>query len=239
MRGSACTAAELENDHTVGATSDRALCRACEQETAGALADAPQLYVQLRNLTLDRFGAGPMGDRVTRSRSGSFGLNASPLHLTEALHWQMTGWADEVITTAERPAVDRASQPEGSQVDDACLLLSRYLSVWISLGETDFQVTRGNADPDDPKAEPTTDTVTMSMAGWQGCDWLINWRTSAERLLKLPLLVHYPPEPCPACDTRNALRRKDGEDKVWCSVCRKAWTLEMYETFVHAWLGAA
>lgn len=239
LRGPDCADPDYVDEHTVGSPSDRALCRACERETAAALAAAPGLYVDLRNKTLDRAGSATLGDKVTRSRSGSFGLNASPLHLTEGLHWHVTAWADQVIATAGRPAPDRVGQSEGQQVDDALLLLDRYLSVWVVHGPVEFQVTRGDADPNDPKTQPTADTVTVSQAGWQACGWLINWRASAERLLKMPLLVHYPPEPCPACDTRHALRRRDGEDRVWCSVCRKEWTLAMYETFVHAWIGAA
>lgn len=242
-RGARCEAPEkLElagQTYTVGSACDRALCTACEQATAGALTAAPALYAQLRAAARYRTGATAYATRVIRSRSGSFGLNATPLHLTENLHWHVTGWADQVILTADRPTVDRTAQPEPDQVADACALLARYLSVWIAHGPADFQVTRDQADPDDPKAQPTADTVTFTQAGWEACAWLIAWRDSAERLLRLPVLIHHPPEPCPQCDTAGALRRRDGEDRVWCSSCGKAWTLDKYEIFVHAWVGGA
>lgn len=244
QRGTRCEAAENIDvggqPATVGAACDRLLCAACEQATRSALNQAPVLWAELRNRAIDRGSAGTsMATRVVRSRSGSFGLNATPLHLADGLHWHVTTWADQVILTADRPAVDRTSQPEGAQVDDACLLLARYLSVWVAHEPVEFQVTRGNADPDDPKARPTDTTVTVEQAGWEACAWLIDWRAAAERLLHIPLLVHYPPEPCPACNTPRALKRVDGDDKVSCTVCRKAWTLQMYETFVHAWVGGA
>ena len=242
-RASACVAAERVDTPggliTVGAPADRPLCTGCEKATADALRAAPGLYVKLRNLTIDRGATSSMAQRVTSSRPGSFGLNATPLHLSEGLHWHVTTWADEVIATAERPAPDRASQTEGQQTDDALLLLGCYLSTWITHGPVEIQVTRSNADPDDPKAQPTDDTVTVAQEGWEACGWLIDWQHIAERVLKLPLLIHYPPEPCPACNEPNVLKRKDGDDKVSCTLCGKAWTLAMYETFVHAWIGAA
>jgi hypothetical protein len=240
-RAHQCEAAENVDHHgqavTVGALSDRPLCRACEQVTADALTAAPALYARLRQAALDR-GNTPPGQRVTRSRGGSFGLNLGPLDLAEQLHWHTTAWADQVLWTAGRPGTDRTSQPEHGQVTDACAILGRYLSVWIAHDPAEFQVTRTDADPDNPKATPTDHTVTASEAGWQACAWLVAWRHAAERTLRLPLLIHYPPEPCPACDTPRALKRKDGDDKVTCMVCGKSWTLDMYETFVHAWIGA-
>lgn len=236
LRGNQCEAPEVVDGQTVGGRADRALCRACEDATAAALTAAPRLHAQLRALSTDRGPRSALSDKVTRSRTGSFGLNATPLHLAEGLWWHLTGWADEVISTAGRPTVDRTSQPAHEQVVDACVLLARYLSVWVAHRPVEFQVTRSNADPDDPKAQPTGDTVTAVQAGWEGCAWLIAWRTSAERLLKLPVLVHHPPEPCPQCDQEGGLRREDGADKVWCVWCRKSWTLDTYQVFVHAWM---
>lgn len=243
QRGDRCVAPEREERDgqtwTVGAPADRALCTGCETATREALHAAPALYARLREAATDRGPAPAMGDRVTSSRPGSFGLNAGPLHLAESLHWHVTTWADEVINTAGRPTVDRASQPEPDQVVDACGLLARYLSVWVAHQPVEFAVTRWNSDPDDPKAQPTADEVTIVEAGWQACGWLADWRTTAERMLHIPLLVHYPPEPCPACNEPQVLKRKDGDDKVSCTNCGKAWTLAMYETFVRAWIGAA
>lgn len=239
-RGARCEAVETVeiNGQTadVGAPCDRPLCGLCENHVHAALHAAPRLYGRLREAALER-STTAQGQRVTSSRPGSFGLNGGPLFLAENLHWQVTAWADEVIATAGRPTVDRASQPERDQVADACALLARYLTVWAVHAPAEFQVTRDNADPDDPKALPTEDTVAVVQSGWEACAWLIDWRASAERLLHIPLLVHYPPEPCPQCDQPGTLRREDGDGKVRCVACRKAWTLEMYETFVHAWLG--
>jgi hypothetical protein len=244
LRGPDCeTPDTLEQDGsrvTVGAPSDRPLCRACETATREALRAAPGLWVGLRNQAIDRLGgSNAPGTRVRRSRPGSFGLNAGPLHLADSLLWQVTAWADEVIHTAGRPTVDRASQPEGGQVQDACLLLDRYLSVWTVHGPVEFALTRRGSDPDDPKAQPTDGEVTVVQAGWEACAWLVGWRGSAERSLKTPPLIHYPPEPCPACNQPGVLKRRDGDDKVSCTACGKAWTLRMYETFVHAWMKGA
>ena len=236
LRGPACRDPETVNGTTVGALADRPLCAACEARTATALAVAPALYFRLRARARTRGGMA-QGERVASSRPGSFGLNLGPLHATEELHWHLTAWADEVAATAGLPAVDRTSQPEGSQVDDAARFLRRYLSAWVAHAPVEFQLTRGNADPDDPKAQPSGETVCAVQAGWEACGWLIDWRSRAERMLHIPVLVHYPPEPCPSCDTERALRREDGSGKVECTVCGKAWTLEMYETFVHAWVG--
>lgn len=233
-RGARCHAADTDGS----APCDRPLCGLCEQATAQALAAAPRLYNDLRTKALER-GNQAQGQRVTSSRPGSFGLNLGPLDAAERLHWHVTAWADEVISTAGRPTVDRAAQPERDQVIDACLLLARYLSVWIAHQPAEFQLTRATADPDDPKLEPTDDTVTAVQAGWEACAWLIEWQASAERLLRTAPLTHYPPEPCPACNQTGGLKRKDGDDKVSCTWCRKSWTLRMYETFVHAWVGNA
>jgi hypothetical protein len=236
-RGRRCHAAELDpQDNVVGAPCDRLLCRTCETAVTNALNDAPHLYDDLREQARDR-GNQAQGQRVSSSRPGSFGLNLGPLDATERLHWHLTTWADEVISTANRPTVDRIAQPERDQVADACILLTRYLSVWVAHQPAEFQLTRNTADPEDPKIQPSDDTVTATQAGWEACDWLIEWQASAERMLKIPLLVHYPPEPCPACNQPGVLKRKDGDDKVSCIACKKSWTLAMYETFVHAWVG--
>jgi hypothetical protein len=233
-RGARCYAAEGD----AGAPCDRPLCNVCVDAVAETLNEAPYLYDDLRARARDR-GNQAQGQRVTSSRPGSFGLNLGPLDATERLHWHVTAWADEVISTAERPTVDRAAQPERDQVVDACILLNRYLSVWVAHHPVEFQLTRATADPDDPKLQPTNDTVTATQTGWEACGWLIDWRLSAERMLRTALLVHYPPEPCPACNQTGGLKRKDGDDKVSCAFCRKSWTLRMYETFVHAWVGGA
>lgn len=239
QRGIRCTAREEDPTGAwVGAPATRELCDTCEGAVVDALDTAPELYVALRNAALVRGGAAH-GETVKTSRPGSFGLNGHPLWLTDTVHWTLTAWADEVISTARRPTVDRSSQPEGGQVADACRLLRTYLPVWLAHAPVELAVTRGDADPDDPKADPTTDTVTVVQAGWEACSWLIDWQRAAERALGRRRLVHYPPEPCPSCNVPNVLRRRDGSDKVECTSCHRSWTLAMYETFVHAWIGAA
>lgn len=242
QRGRRCEAAEHANpgdtdSPMVGAPTDRPLCLACERALPGALRQAPLLWVELRNATLLRGSTANTGTKVDRTAGSPLGLNGPPLYLAEQLHWWITAWADVVIYTAGRPAPDRAGQAEGQQIDDACALLTRYLQAWISHRPVEFQTHRSNADPDDPKAQPTGDVVVTELAGWEGCAWLLDWRRTVETALGKKPLVHHPPEPCPACNVQGGLRRRDGDDKVSCSICRKEWTLKMYETFVHAWIG--
>lgn len=218
--------------------ASRHLCDDCENAAVDALAAAPNLYNELRAAALVRGGT-TQGEVVHTSRPGSFGLNGRPLFLSEQLHWVVCAWADEVINTARRPAVDRASQPEPAQVVDACLLLRTYMPVFLAHVMVEFSITRSDADPEDPKAQPTEHEVTLHQTGWEAAAWLIDWRYASEKALKKPPLFHYPPEPCPACDVPRSLKRRDGDDKVTCTNCGKAWTLDMYQTFVHAWIGAA
>lgn len=241
-RGDRCEAAERlkrydQRSQLVGAPTDQALCPACRRATPAALAAAPQLYVDLRNAAMVRTSS-TTSEYVSRSPGSPLGINGSPFAHAQQLHWWITAWADQVIWTAGRPSPDRAGQSEGQQVDDACVLLTRYLSAWLAHRPVEFQITRGDADPDDPKADPRDATVVTELAGWEGCAWLLDWRATAERILGRPPLIHHPPEPCPACNVAGVLRRRDGDDKVSCSNCRKEWTLDMYEVFVHAWVGS-
>lgn len=240
-RGTRCAGRQPSTDgqRWIPAHTDRPLCDWCENATIDALADAPALYVDLRNAALHRGGNTALTERVTTSPGRSFGLNAQPLWLSEQLHWVLCAWADAVIDTAGRPSPDRTGQSEGQQLDDACMLLRTYFPVWLAHQLVEFQVTRENRDPDDPKAEPTDDTVTVVQAGWEACAWLLNWHEHAETVLKKRPLTHHIPEPCPACNVPRVLKRRDGADKVECTNCGKKWTLAMYETFVHAWIGAA
>lgn len=242
-RGDHCEAAARlkpgdKDSPMVGAPTDQPLCLACQRAIPDALAAVPQLYVDLSNATLLRSSSTSANGPVTKSPGSPLGINGAPFALTQQLHWWITAWADVVVWTAGRPSPDRAGQSAGQQIDDACALLTRYQSAWLAHRPVEFQLTRSDADPDDPKADPRSDTVVREMAGWEGCAWLLDWRTRAERVLGRPRLIHHPPEPCPACNVAGVLRRRDGDDKVSCSNCRKEWTLDMYEVFVHAWIGS-
>ncbi|MCZ2837153.1 hypothetical protein [Modestobacter sp. VKM Ac-2985] len=222
-RGAQCLAAERVDTGRVGAPSSRPLCDPCTDAVRQALGDAPELYVRLR-LGLGDAGSTAPSEQVTKSKGSPLPLNASKLDLTDQLHWLATTWADEVIHTAGRPGPDRTSQPEGAQIADSCQLLLRYLTVWTVHAPVDLNVTR-------------TESITQS--GWEAADVLLTWKRAARRNLGLTELTHRPPEPCPACDVPGVLERRDGDDKVRCSNCGKSWTLETYELFVHAWIGAA
>lgn len=222
-RADRCADPEKVADELVGAATDGGpLCSADRARVNAALVEAPELYVRLRLGITTSAGTGS-SERVTRSKGQPLPLNAGALDLTEQLHWLSTTWADEVITAAARPTVDRASQPEAQQVDDACLLLRTYLPLWIRHQPVELNVTR---------------TQTIEQAGWTAAGLLLDWKTKARRALGLSTLVHRPPEPCPACNVEGVLERRDGAGKVSCTNCGKAWTLEMYETFVHAWVGS-
>jgi hypothetical protein len=222
-RGSSCLAEEEVDGEIRGARTDTLLCRRCTEAVGSALRDAPKLYVQLRQrIRVQGTAAG--GEQVTRSKGQPLPLNASALDLTDQVHWLAATWADVVITAAGRPRPDRTSQPEAQQIDDACYLLDTYLDVWLDHPAVVLQV--------------TTDTQ-QEQAGWEAAGLLLDWKRSARRNLGIATLVHRPPEPCPACNVPGVLERRDGDDKVRCTNCHKAWTLAMYETFVHAWMGAA
>lgn len=241
IRDSSCAGRAPTDDGTawLAAETDRPLCDWCQDALVDALDATPELWFRLRNKALDRQGSVIQSEHVKRSRAHSFGLNEHPLFLADNLHWIVTAWADEVINTAGRPNVDRAHQPEGGQVQDACILLRTYLPVWLAHGPVEFAITRDNRDPDDPKAQPTTDEITVEQTGVEACVWLLDWHRAATKAIGHDNLTHYPPEPCPACNVPRVLRRRDGADKVECTNCGKKWTLVMYETFVRAWIGAA
>lgn len=228
-RRNRCLAAELdEHDAVVGAVSARPLCDPCTQATASALRDAPELYVRLRLALRHPSQSTGGGEKVTKSKGSPLPLNASALDLTEQLHWLVTTWADEVIHTAGRPAPDRTSQPEAQQIADACALLITYLQVWVVHQPTELATHRIGRQ-----------WITIEQAGWQAAATLIDWKRAARRNLGLARLTHRPPEPCPRCNVPGVLERRDGDDKVRCTNCLKEWTLAMYQTFVHAWVGAA
>jgi hypothetical protein len=242
-RGDRCTAAEpLRPDQPdspmIGAPTARPICPACETAVRHALGDAPGIWGELAGAALER-GSAPPGRKRGKLIGSPLGFTLAPYHLAEQLHWWITAWADVVIYTASRPSPDRARQQPGAQVADACALLRAYLSVWVAHQPVEFQVARSNADPEDRRAEPSGETVVVALAGWQGCAWLLDWQHATENVLGKPPLIHYPPEPCPNCDQAGGLRRRDGTDKVKCVNCGKAWTMDRFEIFVHAWVGGA
>lgn len=242
IRGERCEAAEPADPKDpkstkVGAPADKPLCQTCEFELPDLLEEAPNTYRELLLASLVH-GSGEPGPK--RKITGSpLGFTGAPYHLAEQLHWWVTAWADVVIYTAGRPAPDRERQPVVQQVDDACALLHTYLSAWLAHQPVEFWVTRGDADPEDPKQEPSDAAVFVEQSGVEACAWLLDWRQQTERVLGKRPLIHYPPEPCPACDQAGSLRRRDGTDKVRCVNCRKSWTMEHFEIFVHAWIGGA
>lgn len=245
-RGERCVAAEpldpaQPKSPMVGAPlTARAICPACEREVDAVLRAAPRIHRELDAASLEPAPTTPQdGHRRGKLIGSPLGITLAPYDLAEQLHWWITAWADVVIYTAGRPAVDRARQPAADQITDACALLRRYLSVWISHQPVEFQVARADADPDNRRREPTDDTVTVELAGWEGCARLIDWRDATDRVLGELPTVHYPPEPCPRCDQTRALRRRDGDDKVWCVNCGGSWTMDRFETHAHSWIGGA
>lgn len=230
--GTACPLAN-RRDLQLGPTpaTAPALCWRCRTDIDGALVDAPGLYLQLRHGYGDQPTAGS-GDKVTRSKGSPMPLSGSRLHLTDRLHRLLTTWADIVITDTGRPTVDRTAQPEPDQIVDAARLLTIYRDDWLATPETDL---RQHLVP-----TPTGSTwTTTRQAGWEAATELLRWKRAVRRNLGLSNLTHRPPEPCPSCDVPGVLERRDGSDHVHCTNCDKSWTLDRYEMFVHAWIGAA
>lgn len=222
LRGPHCADPHTTPTGKAGAPTSRPLCDACTDQTRQALEETPTLYYQLRKAARTPRLSQALTERVTTSATHPMLIDGAAIDLTDHAHWLLTHWADKVLRTASRPRPNRRHQPEDGQLYDACHILGRYLTAWTVHG---------------PALIPTDGGHRMTQSGWEACHALITWRAHARRHLKLEELIHRPPEPCPNCNTPRALERRDGADKVTCRICHKSWTLAMYETFVHAWLG--
>lgn len=215
-RADKCYAAErTDDDRLVGAPSNRPLCEVCEQSVAYALEDAPHLYVQLRNATLNRATGERTADLVHISRGSPLPLNGRALDLGEQLHWLLTTWEDEVRSIARLSYSEREGKREGRQITDAASLLAAHLTAWIAAPLTEFRLTR--------KADNGSFSYHLfEQSGVDAACALLTWRNTARNLPGLdtdaPKALRKYEQPCPACGVR-AVTHRAGDDLMHCQSC--------------------
>lgn len=207
-RGPRCYTAERVDDQLLGGPASRPLCEVCEQAARRVLDQTPELYVRLRQKTLDRDVAGP-GEYVTRSASGSQVLgNATARDLAEQAHWLLTTWEDEVRSIASLNYPDRTRKSHGRQVQDAAILLSRHFTAWLSAPTVEFATSRW--------------TPTVDQSGVEAIGQLLDWRATVRRLPGLdvdgPRAIRRYPQPCGRCSV-SAITHRAGDDLMVCQSC--------------------
>lgn len=203
-RGPACAGWQLEqqpdgSQTRVGALCDRPLCEMCESRAAAVLADAPELYRQLRGHTLIRAQAAA-SEQVSVSRGSPMPVNAAALHLGEQLRTLLEDGEDTVRFVARLTTATRVGKREGRRVQDAAHFLGLRLSAWI-----------------------TADVPAVC----QLLDWRASVRRLPGVDPAGPVAVRRYDEPCMYCEV-HAVTHRAGDDQVRCEACGHSWDRELY-----------
>lgn len=231
-RGDRCAArTRCDQKEWHAAPTDRPLCDTCERATAAVLADVPYLYLDLENAlppgSVPPTAGGPGRGKITGS---PLGINPGAAHLQEQARQLLTAWEDAIRTTAGYSTIDRRAARPGRETQRAAAFLARHLTAWVVHRPITIALTATTADPDDPKAQPTDQPITVTQAGWEAAAWLIDWRHRVRATIGVTTPARQRDEPCMYCEVRAVVEVASdaGYDQIRCEACQRTWPRDDY-----------
>lgn len=175
----------------------------CARDTQlidGALAELPQLYVEL-HLELGRYGSAS-GQRVSGTRERATPVRLEVDALMRQLHWTLVTWHELTADAVGQTVRTALRQRAGVEVGAACKVLRGQLGVLLRL----------------PPSAVIRAGVVVELDGVQAGLELLRVHARARALLGRHRYVQVREAPCERCGT-YALTREAGAELTRCAEC--------------------
>ena len=212
LRGRQCSNRESTSDQPAqGAVTEApdALCRTCERHAGRAVADLPELYVQLE-MIIDQQTAS--GEHVSGTREQPIPPRLDVLTLQADIDATVTLWAAPLARRCRvvwdihalgqlraGPRVSRAAHMLASQMDALLRLPATDVRAWV----------------------PGHGLLDTRLRGVDGALALLALAQRGRHLVTGGTGHVHLPVPCPACE--GPLVRANGSDQVDCRSCGQYW----------------
>lgn len=222
-----CERLHCRADHGQPALTPRTFCDGCTQAVKTALAELPELYVQLHAELAP--GSGTGAPHVSGSREAPLPLRTGHAALIDDIDFVLAQWEDQLRDHLEHsrpprsPIAPARRDRRRATLSGAVTYLGVHLAPLLALDQV---VIRRWVD-DDHGGRWAERLASGADAG----DELLQLTARARRALSLTRLVHHLPAPCPSCE-QLSLQRESGDEQVLCTYCRRTWSEAEYQRLV-------